>query len=162
MFVSAASHASTILAHYVLVLAAFWKVCKSLLLLCVHQEKEMSSSGLSPEVLDTVKGIVRTAVLEHWVLDSQAKVKAEVISELQKNVMENTHATQQEVVERKVREAVTAAVNTNAPSKVHFFVPAHYSFLPTVFPISVSSFCGACNRGRAAAPPPLCAHWIGP
>jgi len=82
------------------------------------QEKEMSSSGLSPEVLDTVKGIVRTAVLEHWVLDSQAKVKAGVISELQKNVMENTHATQQEVVERKVREAVTAAVNTNAPSKI--------------------------------------------
>jgi len=120
----------------------------------VHQEKEMSSSGLSPEVLDTVKGIVRTAVLEHWVLDSQAKVKAGVISELQKNVMENTHATQQEVVERKVREAVTAAVNTNAPSKVHFFFAAHHSFLPTVFPISVSPFCGACNRGRAAA-----AHW---
>jgi hypothetical protein len=86
------------------------------------EDKTLSSSGLSPEVLGKVKGMVRSAVLEHWVLDAQEKVKADVIADLKNSVLVNTRDTQQDVIERKVREAVTAAVNSNAPSQVSLSV----------------------------------------
>lgn len=82
------------------------------------EDKTLSSGGLSPEVLGKVKGMVRSAVIEHWVMDAQEKVKADVIAELKSSVLASTRDTQQNVIVRKVSDAVTAAVNSNAPSQV--------------------------------------------
>ena len=82
------------------------------------QEKELSDAGLSSEVLDKVKGMVRTAVLEHWVLDSESNVKADVIAGIKQSVKNSTASSLHEMVERQVREAVASAVNSKAPSKV--------------------------------------------
>ena len=62
--------------------------------------------------------MVRSAVLEHWLLDENGQVREEVKSRLQKDIQDSTAHSQQEAVEGRVREAVTAAVNSNAPSKV--------------------------------------------
>ncbi len=94
------------------------------------QDKELSSGKLSPEVIDRVKGMVRSAVLEHWLLDSNGHVRAEVKSELRKDVQDSTATSQQEAVESRVRAAVSAAVNSNAPSKVACSSPALLSRFP--------------------------------
>ena len=51
-------------------------------------------------------------------LDAEEKVKSEIKSDLKKSIVEDTKMLHEELVETRVREAVTAAVNSNAPSKV--------------------------------------------
>ena len=94
------------------------------------QDKALSSGELSPEVMDRVKGMVRSAVLQHWLLDSNGQVRADVKSDLKKDVQDSTATSQQEAVESRVRAAVSAAVNSNAPSKVACSSPALLSRSP--------------------------------
>ena len=82
------------------------------------QEEVLSRSTLSPQVVDEVKTMVRSAVLENWLMDDAGKVKENILSDLSKDILEASKATHEEVVDNHVREAVSAAINSNAPSKV--------------------------------------------
>lgn len=78
--------------------------------------------------------MVRSAVLEHWLLDANGRVREEVKSKLQKEVQDSTANSQQEAVESRVRQAVNAVVNSNAPSKVACRSPVFLSHSPMSTP----------------------------
>lgn len=96
-----------------------------------EQEKKLSGSGLSSEILEKVKSIVRDAVHEHWVLDGEAKVKSDVTMDLKKSILDDTKTMHQDLVDTYVREAVSAAVNSKAPSQVVGKLPILVTHLRT-------------------------------
>lgn len=64
-------------------------------------------------------------------MDAEAKVKSDVAMDLKKSILEETKTLHQDLVETRVREAVSAAVNTKAPSQV--FSNVHGLFLSLIF-----------------------------
>ena len=107
----------------------------------------LSIRELSPEVLAEVNGIVRSAVLEYWVLDAEAKVKAHIAAEVKSSIIAGAKDEAQ-VIESHVRDMVKGVVQSNAPSKVSsliicFCFSHNRSVLFYTFPLNLL----ACSDG---------------
>ena len=106
----------------------------------------LSIRELSPEVRAEVKGIVRSAVLEHWVLDATGKVKADIIAEIKSSIIASAKDEAQ-VIESHVRETVKGVVQSNAPSQVSsliicFCFSHNRSVLFYAFPLNLLACSG--------------------
>lgn len=106
----------------------------------------LSIRELSPEVRAEVIGIVRSAVLEHWVLDETGKVRDEIIAEFKSSIIASAKDEAQ-VIESHVRETVKGVVQSNAPSQVSslvicFCFSHNRSVLFYIFPLNLLACSG--------------------
>ena len=80
-------------------------------------ENEWPNEELSAEIVDRVKEDVRSTVVDHWIADVEQKLKHDIVSGLNTSLIQrikDLQEEQEEALERHVRRAIFAAVNSTA------------------------------------------------
>ena len=78
-------------------------------------ENERPNEELSAEIVDRVKEDLRSTVVHHWIADVEQKLKDDIVSGLNTSFIQrikDLQEEQEEALERHVRRAIFAAVNT--------------------------------------------------
>ena len=78
-------------------------------------ENEWPNEELSAEIVDRVKEDVRSTVVDHWIADVEQKLKDDIVSGLNTSFIQrikDLQEEQEEALQRHVRRAIFAAVNT--------------------------------------------------
>ena len=78
-------------------------------------ENEWPNEELSAEIVDRVKEDLRSTVVHHWIADVEQKLKDDIVSGLNTSFIQrikDLQEEQEEALERHVRRAIFAAVNT--------------------------------------------------